>query len=108
MKKKIGFGSLSIILFIFAIVWCKSIKTLNNFCLGDTILQFIKLPAWETNPNGNLGLHYTVFYSLPILIAAIIIGHKFPKHIFAKSGKFLSALYALTFAFTWLVSSMTI
>ncbi|MHC1722989.1 MAG: hypothetical protein AB9836_07295 [Aminipila sp.] len=108
MKKKFGFGTLSMILFIFAIVWSRDIKSLNNFCLGDAVLNFINLPAYSTYPNGNPGLHYTVFYSFAILILAVIVGHKFPEHIFAQSGTILSAICALLFLYTWFVSSMTI
>lgn len=107
MKKQFGFGTLSIILFIFAMVWPRDIKSLNDFCLGDTVLHFLNLPAYSTYPNGNPGLHYTVFYSFAILIFAIIIGHKFPEHIFAKSGKILSAICALLFIWTWFLSAMT-
>ncbi|WP_027400114.1 hypothetical protein [Anaerovorax odorimutans] len=108
MKKKFGFGTLSIILFIFAIVWSRDIKSLNNFCLGDAVLHFINLPAWSTHLNGNIGLHYTVFYSFAILILAIIVGQKYPEHIFAKSGKILSAIFAILFAFAWFISSTMI
>lgn len=108
MKKKFGFGTSSIILFIFAIVWSRNMKSLNNFCLGDAVLSFINLPAWSTYPNGNLGLHYTAFYSFAILILSIIVGLKFHDHIFAKSGIILSSICALLFIYTCIVSSMTV
>ena len=37
--KKIGFGTVSFLLVIFAIVWSFSFG-LNGFCLGDTVLSF--------------------------------------------------------------------
>ncbi|QAT43857.1 hypothetical protein [Aminipila luticellarii] len=107
MKKKFGVGTLSLILFIFAMVWTSDIKSLDGFCLGDTVLNFINLPAYSIYPNGNPGLHYTTFYSFAMLIIAIILGHKFPEHIFAKSGKILSIIFSLLFVYTWFVSSMT-
>jgi hypothetical protein len=81
MKKKIGMGSVSFLLFILAIVWSFNIK---EFCLGDIILNTIGLPAWS---GGNYGTHYTVFYSLIFLIPSIIIGYKYPSDLFAKTWK---------------------
>lgn len=76
-------------LFLFAILWSLNIKILNDFCLGDVVLQSINVPTWS---NGNFGTHYTVFYSLMFLIPAIIIGWKFPNNRFAKAGKVASII----------------
>lgn len=107
MKRKFGFGTLSIILFVFAIIWSVNIKLLNVFCLGDVVLEMLSLPAWSRSPNGTTGLHYTIFYSLGILILSIIVGHKFPEHIFAKLGQILSIVFGLIFICAWFISTQT-
>ena len=38
--KKIGFGTVSFLLVIFAIVWSFSFG-LNGFCFGDAVLSFL-------------------------------------------------------------------
>lgn len=70
-KKKIGIGSLSLLLFI---VGCIFSFTFNYICIGDNILTYIGLKAWS---NGNRGVHYTIFYSLIFFITSLIFGYKF-------------------------------
>lgn len=91
MKKKFGIGSLSLVLFILAILWSINTKVLNDFCLGDVVLKSINIPTWS---NGNVGVHNTVFYSFIFIVPGIILGCKFPNHRFAKSGKVSSTILA--------------
>ncbi|WP_312648884.1 hypothetical protein [Aminipila sp.] len=95
MKKEFGIGSLSLVLFILAILWSASIKKI--FCLGDIVLNSVNLPSWS---NGNMGTHYTMFYAIVFLIPAIIVGHKFPNHIFAKAGKIVSIAWLCILLFS--------
>ncbi|MBA4687748.1 MAG: hypothetical protein H2184_11390 [Candidatus Galacturonibacter soehngenii] len=90
MKKKLGKGSMSFVLFVLAVIWSVNIK--RQFCLGDSILNTLGLPAWS---NGNSGSHYTIIYSLLFLIPSIIVGYKFPNDLFAKTAKVASMILAL-------------
>lgn len=61
IKKKLGVGSLSLPLALLAIIWGSNIKWLDDFCLGDVVLNFLNLPSWS---DGDTGIHFTVFYGL--------------------------------------------
>ena len=89
--KKIGFGTVSFLLVIFAIVWSFSFG-LNGFCLGDTVLSFLGMPAWS---NGNSGSHYTIFYSLIFLVPAVPISFKYEYDLFARLTKWISTIFSL-------------
>ena len=89
--KKIGFGTVSFLLVIFAIVWSFSFG-LNGFCLGDTVLSFLGLPAWS---NSNSGTHYTIFYSLIFLLPAVPLSFKYESDLFAKIAKWISTIFSL-------------
>jgi len=75
MKKKIGYGSLSSVLFLFAIIFS---FTLNSYTLGDSILALLNLKSWSSNTNG---FHYTIIYSGILIIISLAIGNKFPTDI---------------------------
>ncbi|TCZ69616.1 hypothetical protein E0485_23690 [Paenibacillus albiflavus] len=85
--KKIGLGSISLLLFIFGILF--SISFGNRESFGDNILRFLGLNPWS---NGDTGLHYTIFYSLVFYIPALILGYKFKNDLGAKLGKTLSLI----------------
>lgn len=85
-KKKIGIGSLSLLLFI---VGCLFSFTFNNLHIGDSILTYIGLKAWS---NGNSGTHHTIFYSLLFFIPSLILGYKFNEDFGSKVGKILSTI----------------
>ena len=89
--KKTGVGSISFLLVAFAIVWSFSFG-LNGFCLGDTILSFLGMPAWS---NGNSGTHYTIFYSLIFLLPAVPISIKYESNLFAGIAKWISVIFTL-------------
>ena len=74
----------------------------DNLCLGDYLLGLVNLPAWS---NGTSGMHYTVWYSLVLLIPAFILGKKYENHLFAVSGKWISGViggYLLLSSFMFL------
>jgi len=73
MNKKIGYGSFSSILFLFAIIFS---FTVNSFTLGDLILNLVNLKSWSSNTNG---FHYTIIYSVILIIVSLAIGTKFPN-----------------------------
>ena len=90
--KKLGIGSLSLVLVIIAIFWCCNIAILNNFCLGDYILNIFDIPSWS---NGSTGTHYTIFYSYIFLIPAIFLGIKYKEDLFATVGKNISIVLGI-------------
>lgn len=87
--KKLGIGTTAFLLTALAIVWS---FTINDFCIGDNILNLIGIPAWSGK---NMGTHYTPYYSLIFLIPAFILGKKYPNHILAKSGKIMSLCFGI-------------
>ena len=89
--KKIGCGTIAFLLVTFAILWSFSFG-LNGFCLGDTILTFLGMPAWS---NGNSGTHYTIFYSLIFLVPAVLISFKYENDLFARLAKWISIIFSL-------------
>ena len=102
MKKKLGKGSLSLLLVILAMLWSCNIAVFDNFCLGDYLLGLVILSAWS---NGTSGMHYTVWYSLVLLVPAFILGRKHENHLFAVSGKWISGViggYLLLSSFMFL------
>ena len=90
LKKKIGVGSISILLFITGLLFVLNFN--NGVCFGDSILNYLGLKAWS---NGNQGTHYTIFYSLMFFIPSAIIGHKFKENFGSKLGKILSSIMVI-------------
>lgn len=91
MNKKIGWGSLSIILLIFAILF--SIQLGRTFCLGDILLESVGLKGWLIFENSTLNIK--VFISEFLLIAGFIIGMVFKNDRFAKAGRMLCLAFAI-------------
>lgn len=87
LKKKIGVGSTSILLFIAGLLF--SFNFNNGVCFGDSILNYLGLNAWS---KGTQGTHYTIFYSSIFFILSVIIGHKFKEDFGSKLGKILSSI----------------
>jgi len=84
MKKKPGFGSLSLLLVILALLWgC----TINGFCLGDQVLAQLGMSGWS---DGSFRIHYSVFHGIVLYIPAFFLGKKYNHHLFAQSGKCIS------------------
>lgn len=91
LSKKIGLGSLSLLLSVLAIVFLSSFG--RNVCFGDSILNYLGLKAWS---NGSHGFHITIFYSLIFFIPALALGHKFNTDLGAVSGKKISLFACIT------------
>lgn len=89
-RKKLGIGSLSLLLVIAAFFWSFNIY---EFCLGDTILTALHLPTWSQN--SGVRYHYTVYYSFIFLIPAVILSDRREKDLFAVAGKWLSLTFIL-------------
>lgn len=85
-KKKIGVGSIPLLLAIIAIFWSFNI---NGFCLGDYILSLLNIPAWSDDSEG---IHYTAFSALLLLVPALLISLKFKDDLLSKIGKWLSII----------------
>lgn len=88
--KKIGVGSLSFVLAVFAFIWSYDIF---GFCLGDRVLSVLNIPCWSNGVNAN-GLHYTVFYSFLLLVPSIMVAVKYKHHFLSQVGKWLSMVLA--------------
>ena len=65
-NKKIGIGSLSLLLVIIAFVWAFNIF---GVCVGDHILATLNIPTWSNMANAT-GTHYTIFYSFIFAISS--------------------------------------
>jgi len=91
-QKKLGIGSLALVLSIIAIIWSCNIRWLNNFCLGDTILAYIGIPSWS---NGANGTHYTVFYGLVFFVSALALGIWKKNDLFATVGKWIAGFFVV-------------
>ena len=88
-NKKIGIGSISLLLVIIAFFWAFEIY---GFCLGDSVLATLGIPTWS-NGAGASGTHYTVFYTFIFLIPALILSIKYKENKFALAGKVLSIFF---------------
>ena len=88
-NKKMGIGSISLLLVIIAFFWAYEIY---GFCLGDSILATLGIPIWS-NSAGASGTHYTVFYTFIFLIPALILSIKYKENKFALAGKVLSIFF---------------
>ena len=87
--KKIGIGSISLLLVIIAFFWAFEIMGL---CLGDSILTTLNIPTWFNSANAS-GTHYTVFYTFIFLIPALVLAIKHRDDLFAKVGKWSSIIF---------------
>ena len=85
-EKKFEIGSISLVLFIIGILFT---FTFNDICIGDNILTYIGLKAWS---KGNIGVHYTTFYSLGFFIASLIISYKSKENLASKVCRILSTI----------------
>ncbi len=81
--KRLGWGSLSLLLVVVAFLWAFTIK---GVCIGDRILSLMNLPAWSDGATSS-GTHYTVFYALIFLVPALLLGLKCKSDLFATVGK---------------------
>lgn len=104
-QKKLGLGSISLLLVIAAVLWSYNI---SGYCLGDQVLHALDLPAWSAEAaapgdtlsivpfgHGAQGVHFTVFYSLILLVPAFLLAVKNKDNLFAKVGKWSSLILIL-------------
>jgi hypothetical protein len=87
VNKKIGLGSLSLLLCIMGLLFSFSFG--NKGCYGDVILEFIGIKPWS---NGHSGIHYTIFYSLIFFVPSFLIGLKYKANYGLKIGRNLSVV----------------
>ncbi len=83
MKKKIGFGSLSVVLAMAALGWSYNI---DGYCFGDKVLKTMNMPYWS-DMTTLTGLHYTAYYSFFLLIPAFILSIKYKNDFMARLGR---------------------
>lgn len=105
-KKQVGIGSISLLLIIIALIWSYNIF---GFCLGDKILSIFNLPAWSNGNNEQIvntfsivtfaskgqGIHYTAYYSLILVLPALILAIKNKNHLFSTIGKWMAIIFIL-------------
>lgn len=84
MKKQIGIGTFSFGFFLMAIFWNLYDKEFQTTCFGDIVLQTLGLKTWS---KGNMGIHYTIFYTFIFLIPSILISFKYPHDFLSKAGR---------------------
>ncbi len=91
MRPEKGWGTLSIILFFFGILFTAKIG--RTFCLGDILLQAVGLKGeWKA---GNSTLNINIFITEIILIIGFILGLQFKKDFLAKAGRLLCLVFAI-------------
>lgn len=92
MVKKVVIRCVSVFLMVFAVIFSFTFRSLglmtweNGFCLGDEILTGLGLKAWS---NGVHGTHYTVLYSLGMLLIAFLV------YAWTTRKKFTNFIYFL-------------
>lgn len=70
---------LAVFAILFGFTWNKW-----GFCLGDSILMGLGLPAWS---NGTQGTHYSVILALILLLVAFVLFNVATKRIRSENGK---------------------
>jgi len=96
MKKKLGIGTLALLLSIIGIFLSLTFHH-NGICYGDQIINFLGLKAWS---NGSSGTHYTIFYMLIFFAISIVLGYKYESNFGAKSGRVLSIVFSFIILFS--------
>ncbi len=103
-KKRVGIGSASLLLVIIALIWSYNIF---GFCLGDKVLSILNLPVWANGNNEPIvntfsivtfahkgqGIHYTAYYSLILVVPALVLAIKNKNHLFAALGKWAAIIF---------------
>lgn len=64
---------------LFGFTWIK-----REFCLGDSILMGLGLPAWSS---GTQGTHYSAILALILLLVAFVLFTVAAKRIRSENGK---------------------
>ncbi len=97
MARRIGLGTISLLLIILGILWSISLGGFRGVCLGDNVLGYLGLKAWS---NGTDGIHLTVYYSLIFYISAFIVAVKNKNDLGARVGKTVSLIIGAVLVFT--------
>ncbi len=87
-SSKLGIGTLSVPLALFGLLFGFKI---GEFCLGDAILKFLRIPSWS---KGSTGIHYTVFYSLVFFAVAFLLSAVWGKDYGARFGRMIAMILA--------------
>ena len=95
LKKSHALSAVSFGLAAIATAW--SVSYFESPCLGDYILSMIGSPLWTSVDSG---IHLTPFFSIPILIAAIIIAKRNVSGFFSKASLILSSLMIIFLSVT--------
>jgi hypothetical protein len=95
LKRRL-FGYGFVLLMVFGIAFASQDK--NGFSFGDRILQRIGLEAWS-NPEQNMGFHYTVLYSLVFIIGGWWGAVRLLKEIHPKIDRRMVVLFFITLFF---------
>jgi phosphoglycerol transferase MdoB-like AlkP superfamily enzyme len=88
--KKIGIGSLSIVIFFVGVIF--SLNLNNSSTINDNIFNSVGLMSWSRDTTG---FHYSLVISILIFIIAQILGKKFNKDLGATLGKNLSIYFGV-------------
>ena len=95
MKKKLGPGSLALLLLMFGLFFSMSFN--NKPAFGDHVLTFLGLSPWS---RGDSGIHYTVYFALIFFIPASILGYTFRNDWGAKIGRMVSTIISVSLIFS--------
>ena len=97
MVRRIGLGTISLLLIIVGILWDVSF---GGFCLGDNVPGYLGLKAWSNGIDGALThhTHLTVYYSLIFFVSAFIIAIKNKNDFGARVGKMVSLIMGAVLA----------
>jgi hypothetical protein len=86
-KRKVGIGTLSLVLSVFAFLFLVSHK--EDPSLGDRIVSALGFAPWS---GGTAKFHNTILYSIPIIALAAILGFRYPKDFGAHIGRNMAIL----------------
>lgn len=99
MHKKFSWGSLSLILFVFSILF--TVELGRTFCLGDILLESVGLKGWISLGNGTLNIK--AFISEFLLIAGFVTGRVFKNDRFARVGGTLCLILSVVLGISLLL-----
>ncbi len=97
IARRIGLGTISLLLIIVGILLSLSFGGFRGVCLGDNVLGYLGLKAWS---NGTDGIHLTVYYSLIFFLSAFIVAVKNKNDLGAGVGKIISLIIGSVLVFT--------
>ncbi len=94
LPKKIGFGSLS---FLLSLLWfVLNLGGRGRPAIGDSVLLALGIDPWSA---GTARLHYTIFYSIPLVLLSAALGFRFPTDLGAAIGRNAAILIGLLTVF---------